>query len=77
MRFARKFVSLVALFSIAVVPLVSVGCGEEQSTKTTSVEKAKGDADKKPAGKPAKPKAPKKSSEAGSTTGTGTTPPVK
>lgn len=76
MRFARKFVSLVALFSIAVVPLVSVGCGEEQSTKTTNVEKPKGDADKKPA-KPAKPKAPKKPSEAGSTTGTGTTPPVK
>ncbi len=72
MRFVREFVTLLAILSLAVVPVIGVGCTEQPPAKpvaepTVALGK-KGDA------KPAKKKG--RADESGSTTGTlGVKPP--
>ncbi len=77
MRFVREFVTLVAILSLAVVPVIGVGCSEQPPAKPVTEPTV--DLGKKGDTKPATPKAAKKkgrADESGSTTGTlGVKPP--
>lgn len=82
MRCVRKFLSLVAVAALAVVPLVSEGCNDHSggtpstgqtastpgtsATTTTTITKTKKEKKKKAA-----------TTDSGSTTGAGVNPPIK
>jgi hypothetical protein len=84
MRRVKKFVSLAAMLSLALAPMLASGCAQDSSTATTggtstsTTGTAKATEVKKPAGskKNAK-KPPKDSAESGSDRGAGVKPPVK
>jgi hypothetical protein len=72
MRFVREFVTLLAILSLAVVPVIGVGCGEQPPAKPVTEPTV--DLGKKGDTKPAKKKG--RADESGSTTGTlGVKPP--
>ena len=77
MRFVREFVTLLAVLSLAVVPVIGVGCTEQPPAKPVAEPTV--DLGKKGDAKPAAPKSTKKkgrADESGSTTGTlGVKPP--
>jgi hypothetical protein len=85
MRCLRKFVSLVAIAAIGIVPLLSVGCNDQSGGATPTGQTAsaspKTDGAPAPAAKKIKKEKKKKpattTAESGSTTGAGVTPPVK
>jgi hypothetical protein len=69
MRRVREFAFLLAILSLAVVPIISVGCNDQSASAPPAVSN---DAAKKPDAKPDTPKPAKKkhsSAEGGSTTG--------
>jgi hypothetical protein len=70
MRRVREFAFLLAILSLAVVPMVSVGCNDQSaSTSPTTSNNATKTSDAKPdTPKPAKKKG-RSSAESGSTTG--------
>jgi len=85
MRRLRKFVSLVTIGAMAVVPVLSVGCGDgatapapKTESTTTAGTKAAATDGKSPEKKSKKKKKPSTTTaESGSTTGAGVKPPVK
>jgi hypothetical protein len=85
MRCLRKFVSLVTIAAIGIVPLLSVGCNDQSGgaapTGQTVSAPPKTDGAPAPANKKLKKEKKKKpattTAESGSTTGAGVTPPVK
>jgi hypothetical protein len=84
MRCLRKFVSLVTIAAIGIVPLLSVGCNDQSggAAPTGQTVSAPPKTDGAPAPDVKKKKEKKKkpattTAESGSTTGAGVTPPVK
>jgi hypothetical protein len=80
MRLVREFVLLLAILSLAAVPVIGVGCGDQGATNPPASEEPKIELGKKET-KPTAPKSPGKkprsSDESGSTTGSlGVKPPA-
>ncbi len=80
MRLVREFAFLVALLSLAAVPVIGIGCNDQAATKPYDTGGPTVGLGKKADPKPSTPKAAKKkgrpSDESGSTTGSlGVKPP--